>query len=260
MVAPPRPIRAPWILFGVLVAAAVAVVILIPVVVPDVGFGVVTHEICSTGKVLETADFWTPEAMENSPYLGESWANETSGAAHLNTTNGQANGLFVLDQWDLVATQNTSVAGPGLATPCTAAATATYTATSEFVSLSLLPPGSTNDLPEQTSFIHNGTPSVIFDNTLTGGGSLPVNTCGTDHGQNETATSAVYPIVVPLPGAGGRNHIAVLYPASVSYAYRFPENGIWTASWPPRDASGGYEGGWSFSYRSCVEVPPPGSD
>lgn len=268
VVAPPRPTRAPWILFGALVAVGVAILVLIPVLVPDVGFGVAYHEVCETGAVVDTEVFWTPVLMLNSPYQGSAWANGSGSG--INATNGQAMGLFAFLHWDLFTLYNGSVAGPGISSPCSSKYAATYSPSISGqvweITAILLPRGSTDDSHEETSFSATNqtdvlVPSVIFDNTpyTPTSGGLEVNTCVSETVVSKSAGSAVYPITVPFAGVGNQHYLSVLFPSSVGYSYIFPVGGAWSVQYAETDTAGGYEGGWTFQYHSCTMVPPPGA-
>lgn len=258
--APPRPPRGPWILFGALGVVAVAIVIAIPLLVPGVGFGVVSHEVCTLGPTVESVVFWTPVVMLNSPYMGSAWANGSGSS--INATNGQAVGVFRTLDWHLVRLENTSAAGPGISTPCITGYSATYTVPTPHASTTegLLPLGSTADVREATSFTADGNASVLFDNTAytVSSGGVQIGDCVSRVAAEENATSGVYPITVPFPGADRSHYVSVLFAESVTYTYAFRLGGRWTVNFAETAPSGADEGGWSFTYFECTQVPPPG--
>ncbi len=263
---PPRPPspspwghRGPWVLFAALVVGAVAIVVAIPLLVPAVGFGVVEHEVCTTGSVLESRLFWTPIILLNSPYRGNAWANGSGWG--INASNGAAVGIFRALDWRLSARENSSAPGPGLATPCTTDLSASYltTSASGFETELLLPAGSMDDVGEATSFSLNGNASVLFDNTPTSmlSGGFQVDNCLTWNLPSANASSGVYPITVPFPGSGDRYFVSLLFPAPATYAYKFPFDGAWAAGYAVKDSASVSEGGLTFTTLSCTRAPPP---
>ena len=256
--------RGPWILLGGLLVAAVAIVVAVPLLVPGIGFGVAVHEVCRTGGEVESEQFWTPVVLVNSPYGGQAWGNATSpdyADPIVYVANGQARVAVESLTWQLDRLVNGSAAGPGVSSPCAAGFAATSTGYGAGVSaVQLLPNGTSTDVGEPTSFTFAGLSSVIFNPTpYTGSsGGVQIDNCEGITTGEQTASSSVYPITIPFSGPGTSHYVGVLFPASATYAYKFPVRGMWAADFAATDAQGQYEGGWTFTSVSCTAVPPPG--
>lgn len=258
----PRPPRGPWILFGGLLVAAIAVVVAIPLLVPTVGFGIAVHEVCGTGAEVESQEFWTPVVLLNSPYGGQAWGNGTGPGLVpiVNAVNGEARAAVEPLTWHLYRLVNTSAAGPGLSSPCSAGYAATSTSTGDISEVQLLPIGSTTDFGEATSFTYEGIPSVLFTPTSysSSSGGMQIDNCPARVAVEENTTSAVYPITIPFTVAGTSHPVRVLFPASVRYTYEFPLGGEWDVYFAGTDPQGQSDGGWTFTWQSCTTVRPPG--
>jgi len=239
------------VIIGIVVA--VVALLVVPVVVPSVGFGVLTHVECQGGAVLATGQFWTPIILLNSPYRGN--ASGVGVGVLIRATDGEVDGVFDLDQWTLRAATNVAVLGPGLSRPCTTSGVASYAAGENFASQQLLAIGATSDANVGTEFALNGYPSVSFFDSGGPSGEL-LNYCDNTASQNQTASSVYYQVLVSFSGPNAGRPMWYLLPAPASYSYQFPAGSAWNVQFGKSVSPGDYDGGWLFNYTTCVNAKP----
>jgi hypothetical protein len=245
-------------------AVVVIVVILVPVAIPQLGYGVVTHTVCARGAVLASEYLWTPIALLNSPYRGEGWANVTSGDTiyGTNVTNGRSDGLFFLDLWNLTRAVNSSAPGPGLYHPCSQAYAASYYSTENSATPYINGTSNESDANEAqnislkifgTSLPVNNevVPSVIFNNSYWSNNDGGIGTCGTSSPAFTLASSSSYPVTVPFTYGGRSVPVAITLESQVSYSYEFAAGGNYYF-YDPSHASPPYGGGLAFDYADCT--------
>ena len=242
-----------------------ALLLVVPSLVPAVGFGILTHEVCGVGRGEATGYFWTPVLLLNSPYLGQAWANLTVQpvlTTETSASNGSSTGIFELVEWNLSATRNVSTLGPGLNNPCIRPVVATASPTLDELGYDLVHPLNWSDANEIENFSAvdpglgpesgHSVPSVRFYNSFDSGARwYNTSTCGGGAAVS-TTTATEYPVEIPFAQNGRTLWVATQFPTNVAYAYRFPANGgAWhtTNSDPGATNLGG--GGWAFEYRAC---------
>ncbi len=230
---PPLPRRRYAILVGILVAVVV-------VVAPFVtGSGAIFHEACVRGSTVSRAELWTPLILLNAPFDG--WARGSASGSIFpgysvatTTSNGSADGFFVLSEWTVFRQSTSDVLGPGSATSCHGP---------YGTAVQGLPPGEqgTLTLPlnvseasaqsaDVTSVTLNGFSSVLFNvsyapDPAAGG----VGTCGAG-GSNlsSSISSSAIAVSVPIELNGEvEGYLPSIVPAAATYSFTFPSAGNW---------------------------------
>ena len=244
-------------------ATVVLLVLVVPSLVPAVGFGIVTHESCGLGRVEASGYFWTPTILVNSPYLGSAWANwtEPGSLTSINVSGGQSAGIFELVEWNLSSARNISTLGPGLNQPCDRSLVPTAAATRDEIGYNLAHPLNWSDVNETQNFTYvvdglglgsgYDAPSVRFGNAFDPSSvRLNISTCGGGPSESD-ASSTEYPVEIPFAMNGHTLWVGGQFPASVRYSYRFPANGVWHISNPTPGVSDVFDDGWAFDFRAC---------
>ncbi|MDG7044927.1 MAG: hypothetical protein JRN19_06890 [Nitrososphaerota archaeon] len=213
-----------------------------------------------------TYTYWTPVLLLNSPYGGNSSASSSVSytgeysvggfssstakvtTAEIDEANGAAGGLFQLDNWTYYRTTIGDCPNEVVIT----------STTNELKTWTLLPPGSTSDTGEVSSFEYDGYSSITFNNDYTTNNDGCINTVGGPGYQATIATASTTSVSVSIsfPGASyiasGNLDISISSGSSntVSFTCNFPSNcGIWY--WDSLNGqSGSSQGALAFEYVS----------
>lgn len=251
----------------------VAAVVLVPVAVPQLGYGVVSHLVCGQGAVVASEYFWTPIALLNSPYRGVAWVNQTThyGTGFItegtNATNGTSVGIFDLDEWNLTRAVNSSSAGPGLSHPCVQRFLASHNSPDVVTVLRLNHSSNESDFNEVQNFslmvygfgppIYNEVArSVNFNNSYWGDNDGGYGACDAGGPSFNFASSSDLPVTVPFTYEGRSVPMAITLESQVAYSYEFPAGENFNF-FDPMDASPPYGGGLAFDATNCTMTLPP---
>ncbi|MCI4344202.1 MAG: hypothetical protein L3J87_01050 [Thermoplasmata archaeon] len=246
-------------------ASAVVIALVVPLLFPGVGFGLVTHETCELGPVEATGVFWTPMILLNSPYLGWAWANLTESGFILgiNISDGGSAGVFELAEWNLSGTRNVSTVGPGVNHPCVQPLLPTASPSHDEGGYTLAHPLNRSDANETANFSMADPgfraehppllPSVRFGNAFDPASvRFNASTCGGGAAASDSS-STEYSFEIPFTSNGHTLLVPAQLPALVSYSYRFPANvGVWQISNPDPGVTELFHGGWAFNFRTCA--------
>ena len=253
----PRPI-------ATLTVVAFLVALVVPPLIPS-GGGIAYHYECIAGSRAVIGTFWTPLLIVNSPYGGfangsatPAWASQNDSApVNLSESNGSAAGIFVLDQWSMRSLFTRLAGGPGWNHSCSEseevlvsvhAITFSLNGSSRwYLTVPLLPSGSTNDSIEPSRFNYSGYSSVVFGAEFrnNAGG---IGTCY-GPGFGTTLTEAGVQFEIPTVSA----NTTVLVPANLQVSvldhYFFPGvpstlGGVWLVMLTP-------SAGEAFEWSAC---------
>ncbi|MEM3637637.1 MAG: hypothetical protein QXX17_01255 [Conexivisphaerales archaeon] len=240
-----------------------------------------SHWQCTLGNPIFTTQYWTPIILLNSPYGGSATgtsstsvyaafsiagitsSSQSSLANTISAQNGEAVGLFSLDNWTYYYGYNRLVPGEGKDQPCPGPYVAKDTYHSnKVITYPLLPAGSQSDTNEITSFIAqdnqsgNYYPSITFSNGYTTNNDGYRNTCpgvstsvqvsNTVIAEESFSISASYKGV--QYSTNGLIDFTVTTSSSQVYTYYFPGYfGIWYFD----SLTGAANGALAFSYSHC---------
>jgi hypothetical protein len=246
------------------IVTATVLLLVVPLLLPSIGFGIVSHEGCGLGQVEATGYFWTPGILLNSPYRGAAWANWTfQGVTYgAQVNDGNSSGLFELVEWNLSTTRNVSTMGPGVNRPCVRPFVPLSSPIDDQSPYDLAHPLNWSDANEIDNFsfaaaelgpgARQPVPSVRFDNAFDPAAVRSSFSSCLGGASGSHASSTEYDFEVPFTWNGHTLWVPAQFPAIVQYAYWFPANGgTWRISNPDPGGTDVSEGGWAFDYQGC---------
>jgi hypothetical protein len=261
--------RKRWLVSAAL-GVAIAVILVTPAA-PFVPFGLAFHRACTLSNPLVTTQLWTPVSLLNSPYGGNATAeaviNRALSGATTNESitigNGQAAGLFSLDNWTLRQQQNSIQLGPGPSQSCSPKYVAVdlsrdrwnYSSKNQ-ASDYLSPPNSTTNAFEPTrvslsigqSQVSYG--SVIFNNSYWASNAVSISLCGTAvNGWRQISKSTENIVTVPFSVGTQTIDVNVTLSGSIAYSYSIPP-GV-SGNYSVENLASHSGGGLAFQWVHC---------
>ncbi len=205
---------------------------------------------CMLGPVVAEGMYWTPVMLLNSPYLGNASAAQgvytvtyTFGSGFVVLTsrvstalsrsiyvyNGEAVGLFRLDEWAIYSTKNVPVIAGGY--PCTQPYVARDLGSNPptFRIIRILPSGTTSDADEPGQVYYGGYYSIRFNN----GYSTPIMEFGTCGSPVTFTVSALLftGVVVSINGYSSSGFAEIRGSTVNVWVYNLPQGYVWYISY-----------------------------